>query len=161
MLSCRSETCSVHECSCAWFVWFHFIISCILWLLHGFTSFTLACVMLMSCEPSVYSTPFKTLTNLICSFICTHLINACSIHSLSCVYMPDWVFRHALSYCYLMLTFPSLSQDPKHSVYTSPNFFSSKTHRDTAHRIRPGLNERKLSLHRPLHNTPLLYRQTY
>ena len=37
---------------------------------------------------------------------------------------------------------------------------SSKTHRDAAHRIRPRLNERKLSLHRPLHNTPLLYVQT-
>ena len=47
MWQCCNMTCSVHG-ACAWFVWFHLIISCIFHLLHTFTFFTLACVTLTS-----------------------------------------------------------------------------------------------------------------
>ena len=52
--------------------WFHIIISCILQLLHGFTSAFVAHIMFMSRDPFVYAERLQTLKFLLL-FLCLHV----------------------------------------------------------------------------------------
>ena len=66
--------------------WFYIIISCILQLLHGFTSAFVAhicsCHVTLLCALSAY----KPYNSSFCFFVHMHLIYACNIHSLLHVY---------------------------------------------------------------------------